>query len=262
MKADLCFCDPPYNVDYACGVGAEKAGKGRRIKNDALGEGFGQFLYEACVLINVHTNGAVYICMSSSELHTLQAAFSAAGGHWSTFIIWAKNRFTLGQSDYQRQYEPILYGWPEGMKRRWCGARNQSDVWLIDRPVKNDLHPTMKPISLVERAIRNSSRKGDLVFDPFGGSVTADGAYDTRKCHEAIAARGAHAVIPPRKNAKPWKPTSAGAIARNEAVSAQQYLGRTLLRRWSGYHRRSRVETKMHCMKLLGQSLMARDFDR
>ena len=94
------------------------------------------------------------------------------------------------------------------------------------------------------------------------GSVTADGAYYTRKCHEAIAARDAHAVIPPRKNAKPWKPTSAGAVARNEAVSAQRYLGRTLWRRWSGYHRRSRVETKMHCMKLMGQSLMARDFDR
>ena len=94
------------------------------------------------------------------------------------------------------------------------------------------------------------------------GSVTADGAYDTRKCHEAIADRNAHAVIPPRKNAKPWKPTSAGAIARNDAVSAQRYLGRTVWRRWSGYHRRSRVETKMHCLKLMGQSLMARDFDR
>jgi len=93
-------------------------------------------------------------------------------------------------------------------------------------------------------------------------SVTADGAYDTRKCHEAIAARDAYAVIPPRKNAKPWKPTSDGAIARNDAVNAQQYLGRTLWRRWSGYHRRSRVETKMHCLKLMGQSLMARDFDR
>ncbi|WP_111735657.1 IS5 family transposase [Roseovarius amoyensis] len=93
-------------------------------------------------------------------------------------------------------------------------------------------------------------------------SVTADGAYDTRKCHDAIAARGAHAVIPPRKNAKPWKPTSAGAIARNEAVNASRYLGRAIWRRWSGYHRRSRVETKMHCVKLLGQSLMAQDFDR
>jgi hypothetical protein len=76
------------------------------------------------------------------------------------------------------------------------------------------------------------------------GSVTADGAYDTRKCHEAIAARDAHAVIPPRKNAKPWKPTCTGAIARNDAVNAQRYLGRTLWRHWSGYHRRSRVETK------------------
>jgi len=94
------------------------------------------------------------------------------------------------------------------------------------------------------------------------GSVTADGAYDTRRCHDVIAARNAHAVIPPRKNAKPWKPTSAGAIARNEAVNASRYLGRAIWRRWSGYHRRSRVETKMNCVKLLGQSLMARDFDR
>ncbi|MBW3243757.1 IS5 family transposase [Epibacterium sp. DP7N7-1] len=94
------------------------------------------------------------------------------------------------------------------------------------------------------------------------GSVTADGAYDTRKCHDAIAARNAHAVIPPRKNAKPWKPTSAGAIARNDAISASRYLGRTIWKRWSGYHRRSRVESKMHCVKRLGQSLMARDFDR
>jgi DNA modification methylase len=172
VKADLCVCDPPYNVDYAGGVGAEKAGKGRRIKNDALGDGFGQFLYDACVLINAHTDGAVYICMSSSELQTLQSAFKSAGGHWSTFIIWAKDRFTLGRADYQRQYEPILYGWPEGVKRHWCGDRDQGDVWNIERPHKNDLHPTMKPVALVERAIRNSSCKGDLVFDPFAGSGT------------------------------------------------------------------------------------------
>ena len=92
--------------------------------------------------------------------------------------------------------------------------------------------------------------------------VTADGAYDTRKCHDAIADRGAHAVIPPRKNAKPWKPDSAGAIARNEALRASKRLGRKIWRKWSGYHRRSRAETKMHCMKLLGQRLMAREPDR
>lgn len=94
------------------------------------------------------------------------------------------------------------------------------------------------------------------------GSVTADGAYDTRKCHDAIAARGAYAVIPPRMNAKPWKPTIAGAIARNEAINTSRYLGKAIWRRWSGYHRRSLVEAKMNCIKLLGQSLMAREFDR
>jgi len=93
-------------------------------------------------------------------------------------------------------------------------------------------------------------------------SVTADGAYDTRKCHDFIAERGAVAVIPPRRNAKPWKAVTAGAVNRNEALRASKYFGRALWRRWSGYHRRSRVETKMHCVKLLGQRLMARDFDR
>jgi len=76
------------------------------------------------------------------------------------------------------------------------------------------------------------------------GSVTADGAYDTRKCHDVIAARNAHAVVPPRKNAKLWKPDTPGAKARNEAVQSCQYLGRALWRQGTGYHRRSRVETK------------------
>ena len=93
-------------------------------------------------------------------------------------------------------------------------------------------------------------------------SVTADGAFDTRKCHDAIAARGAPAMIPPRRNGKPCKPDSPGAVARNEALRESKRFGRTIWRRWSGYHRRSRVETKMHCVKLLGQRLMARDFDR
>ena len=103
---------------------------------------------------------------------------------------------------------------------------------------------------------------GQIPPDQEIGSVTADGAYDTRKCHDAIANRGAHAVIPPRKNAKFWKPDSAGAIARNEALRASKRLGRKIWRKWSGYHRRSRAETKMPCMKLLGQRLMAREPDR
>ena len=171
-RADMVFTDPPYNVNYANSAKDKLRGKHRPILNDALGEGFYDFLYDALALIMAHTRGAIYVAMSSSELDTLQAAFRAAGGHWSTFIIWAKNTFTLGRSDYQRQYEPILYGWPEGATRHWCGDRDQGDVWQIKKPAKNDLHPTMKPVELVERAIRNSSRPGDVVLDPFGGSGT------------------------------------------------------------------------------------------
>ena len=105
-----------------------------------------------------------------------------------TFIIWAKNTFTLGRSDYQRQYEPILYGWKAGTEHFWCGARDQGDVWFIDKPAKNDLHPTMKPVALVERAIRNSSKSRDIVLDLFGGSgttlIAADRAGRTARLME------------------------------------------------------------------------------
>lgn len=103
---------------------------------------------------------------------------------------------------------------------------------------------------------------GQIDPDQKIATVTADGAFDTRRCHDAIADRGACAIIPPRRNARPWKPTTAGARARNETLRASTYLGRALWRRWSEYHRRSRVETKMNCVKGLGQRLMARDFDR
>ena len=170
--ADVCFTDPPYNVNYANGSDKKRSSKKRPILNDALGEEFGQLLYDACVNILTVTKGGIYVCMSSSELDTLQKAFRAAGGHWSTFVIWAKNTFTLGRADYQRQYEPILYGWKDGVDHYWCGARDQGDVWFIDKPAKNELHPTMKPVELVERAIRNSSKSRDIVLDPFGGSGT------------------------------------------------------------------------------------------
>ena len=167
---DMTFTDPPYNVNYANTAKDKMRGKNRPIMNDNLGEGFGSFLLDACTNILTHTKGAVYIAMSSSELDTLQSAFRAAGGRWSTFIIWAKNTFTLGRADSQRQYEPILYGWRDGTDHYWCGARDQGDVWHINKPQKNDLHPTMKPVELVERAVRNSSKTRDLVLDPFGGS--------------------------------------------------------------------------------------------
>ncbi|MBU8913303.1 MAG: site-specific DNA-methyltransferase [Spirochaetales bacterium] len=168
--ADLVFTDPPYNVAYVGGPGPTHVAAHKEILNDNLGGDFEDFLGKACGNFLSVCTGSVYICMSSSEIDTLKRVFTSCGGHWSTFLIWAKNRFTLGRSDYQRQYEPILYGWPKGAKRFWCGDRNQGDVWFFDKPTVNDLHPTMKPVDLIERAITNSSKRGDVVLDPFGGS--------------------------------------------------------------------------------------------
>ena len=181
---DMTFTDPPYNVNYGntmkdnlVNKGNSKGGKtytnasGKRtILNDNLGEDFESFLHASCKNMIEITKGAIYVCMSSSELHTLQKAFQDAGGHWSTFIIWAKNTFTLGRADYQRQYESILYGWKKGNDHYWCEARNQGDVWFFNKPLKNDLHPTMKPVELIERAVLNSSKTDDIVLDAFGGS--------------------------------------------------------------------------------------------
>jgi len=171
-RAGMTFTDPPYNVNYGETMKDKLRNNTAKILNDNLGEEFEPFLEKACRNILEFTDGAVYICMSSSELHTLQKAFVSAGGHWSTFIIWAKNTFTVGRSDYQRQYEPILYGWREGVKHHWCGDRDQGDVWQVDKSTSNPLHPTMKPLPLIERAIQNSSQPGDKVLDLFLGSGT------------------------------------------------------------------------------------------
>ena len=115
-------------------------------------------------------DGAIYVCMSTKEWASVSRALEGAGGHWTDTIIWRKDRFVMGRADYQRQYEPIWFGWREGAKHHWCGDRDQGDVWEIDRPSESDAHPTMKPLALVERAINNSSTPGDVVLDLFLGS--------------------------------------------------------------------------------------------
>jgi DNA modification methylase len=179
--ADMAFTDPPYSVSYT-----GKTARKLTIQNDDLGAGFYDFLREACTNVVAVTKGAIYICMSSSELHTLFRAFTDAGGHWSTFVIWAKHHFTLGRSDYQRQYEPILYGWRNGIDHFWCGARDQGDIWFIKRPMANLEHPTMKPVELVERALRNSSKTRDTILDPFGGSGTTLIACERANRHARV----------------------------------------------------------------------------
>ncbi|MTE01114.1 IS5 family transposase [Paracoccus sp. YIM 132242] len=148
--------------------------------------------------------------------------------------------------------------------RKHGGSRGR--VWRKVHLAVNESTLEVRAVEITGSGVGDAPVLPDLLAQiPEGepiASVTADGAYDTRGCRDAIANRGADAVIPPRRNAKPWKKDSPGAEGRNEALRAIKRLGRTIWHRWSGYHRRSRVETKMNCMKLLGQKLMARDFNR
>jgi DNA modification methylase len=131
--ADMTFCDPPYNVDYANSPKDRLRGKHRPILNDDLGGGFEAFLYDACVNILSVTKGAVYVCMSSSELDTLQRAFRAAGGKWSTFVIWAKNTFKLaveGPGGVQASFD-------------FRGAKNDVAGRMLTVTLTNDLDGTV-----------------------------------------------------------------------------------------------------------------------
>jgi DNA modification methylase len=170
-KAAMCFTDPPYNVALGDHGGQQPGQRKRRITNDAMSpDEFDAFCRGWMPHIVSNVDGAIYLAMSSKELPLVTRIFQDAGGHWSDFIIWKKDRFTLGRSDYQRQYEPILFGWREGAKHHWCGDRTQGDVWEIDRPSSSEAHPTQKPLALVEKAINNSSFAGDIVCDLFMGS--------------------------------------------------------------------------------------------
>ena len=170
-RAQLCVTDPPYNLAYTGGPPGKA--RRRRIKNDALPkEEWEAFCRAWGKNLLDHTDGAVYVCMSTREWPRVSLILEEAGGHWSDSLVWAKDRFTLGARDYQTQYEPICYGWREGVKRHWCGARDQGNVITIKRPSASELHPTTKPLELAELLIENSSRPGDLVFDPFLGSGT------------------------------------------------------------------------------------------
>lgn len=130
-KAAMCFTDPPYNVDYQGGMGTHKQNKRQGIMNDKMAsDEFLKFLTEAMGNIIGATAGGIYVCMSSTELTTLKTAFDKSGGHFQSFIIWVKNTFTLSRSDWQNQYEPILYGWPKAVKNHYfAGWRNEGNVW-------------------------------------------------------------------------------------------------------------------------------------
>ena len=167
----MAFTDPPYNVSLGDHGGQPRSSRRRRIANDALDPTAWEAFCRGWIRLLVESvDGAIYCAMSSKELPLMSRVFAEEGGHWSDTIIWAKDRFVLGRADYQRSYEPIWYGWREGSAHLWCGDRDQGDVWTIARPAEAPLHPVMKPLGLMERAISNSSVEGDAVLDPFLGS--------------------------------------------------------------------------------------------
>jgi DNA modification methylase len=167
-RAAMVFTDPPYNVDYT-----GKTKDALKIQNDHMdNESFYRFLYDAFSVMYKVTEegGPIYVCHADSEGLNFRKAMIDSGWLLKQCIIWVKNSIVLGRQDYHWQHEPILYGWKPGAAHKWAGDRKQSTVWEYDKPQRNAEHPTMKPIPIPAKAIQNSSYKGEIVFDPFGGS--------------------------------------------------------------------------------------------
>ena len=167
-QADIVFTDPPYNVGY---VGKTK--DALTIENDAQSEEeFAQFLVDAfsAALVAARPGAAIYVCHADSTGHVFRSALLRSGWLLKQCVVWVKDAFVLGRQDYHWRHEPILYGWAPGAAHTWHGDRKQSTVWEFPRPRANTEHPTMKPLELIEHALDNSSARGELVLDLFGGS--------------------------------------------------------------------------------------------
>jgi len=172
-KAQMVFTDPPWNVDYGSNLAAGKY-KDRSIMNDSMStEDFKDFMFNVFdQMKNASEPGCItYVVMSAQEWGNMMLTLAMNSYHWSSTIIWNKDSLVISRKDYHTKYEPIWYGWLEGSARlKELEDRKQSDVWDIPRPKKSELHPTTKPIELVERAIKNSSSASNIILDLFGGS--------------------------------------------------------------------------------------------
>lgn len=168
QDADMLLTDPPYNVDY---VG--KTAEALKIKNDNMSDNqFYEFLKKVFEnMYSVTKEGAsIYVFHADTEGLNFRKAFKDAGYKLAECLIWKKDCFVMGRQDYQWQHEPILYGWKEGMAHYFINDRTQSTILEFDRPKQSTLHPTMKPIDLIAKLIKNSSKENDIILDLFGGS--------------------------------------------------------------------------------------------
>lgn len=169
-QADMLLTDPPYNVNYE-GKTKDKL----KIKNDKMeNDNFRKFLIDAFSNADmVMKPGAVfYIWHADSEGYNFRGACFDVGWTVRQCLIWNKNSMVMGRQDYQWKHEPCLYGWKEGAGHLWASDRKQTTVINFDKPTRNDMHPTMKPIPLFDYQIKNNTKGGDVVLDLFGGSGT------------------------------------------------------------------------------------------
>lgn len=165
---DILVTDPPYNVDYT-----GKTKDALKIQNDSMDDStFRQFLRDAFTAADtVMKPGAVfYIWHADSEGYNFRGACKDAGWQVRQCLIWQKDTMVMGRQDYHWKHEPCLYGWKDGAAHLWATDRKQTTLIVCKRPTKNDLHPTMKPVELMEYQILNNTKGMDIVLDLFGGS--------------------------------------------------------------------------------------------
>lgn len=162
---DMIFTVPPYNVDYE--------GTAGKIQNDKQEDSeFYDFLYKVFTNMyeSVKPGGSIYVCHADAEGYNFRKSYREAGFKLAQVLIWVKNSLVLGRQDYHWRHEPMLYGWKEGVAHYFIDDRTQDTIWEYNKPSSNNLHPTMKPLELVGKAITNSSKRGESILDLFGGS--------------------------------------------------------------------------------------------
>lgn len=168
--ADLIVTDPPYNVNYE-----GKTGDNLKIMNDNMENNqFYSFLESAFINLydSIKAGGSIYVFHADTEGLNFRKAMMSSGFKLAECLVWVKNAFVMGRQDYHWKHEPVLYGWKPGASHYFINDRSQSTVLEFDKPIRNEEHPTMKPIDLIAYLINNSSKKDEIVLDLFGGSGT------------------------------------------------------------------------------------------
>ena len=180
-QVDLLLTDPLYNVALGMNETPEEAARrnrrtdGKIVVNDCMSnEQFLQFLCDAfsSAVIELKPGGTFYVWHSDSAGYWFRAAMDNVGLKVRQCLIWEKNSLIMGRQDYQWQHEPCLYGWKDGAAHAWYSDRKQSTILRFDKPTRSKEHPTMKPVALIAYQISNSTKPGNSVLDPFGGSGT------------------------------------------------------------------------------------------